>query len=88
MLHAGVYLDPNADQELIAFLRPFALRRRTGHVIREALRMYLQAQRGGGLVAAAPAPSMQPSLFPPELSAPVAVSGETVIAKSRRAFFK
>lgn len=91
MLHAGVYLDPGVDQELIDFLKPFARRRRTGHVIREALRMYFQSQRSGGLVATPPAPAvppLQPMLFPPEIPMPAAPEGDSVIAKSKRAFFK
>ncbi len=93
MLHAGVYLDPGVDQELIDFLKPFARRRRTGHVIREALRMYFQSQRSGGLVVTPPAPAvppLQPTLFPLEAVIPTAHEGteDTVIAKSKRAFFK
>lgn len=91
MLHAGVYLDPGVDQELIDFLKPFARRRRTGHVIREALRMYFHAQRSGSLVATTPPPAalpLQPMRFPLETVLPTEGIEDTVIAKSKRAFFK
>ncbi|MBE7513853.1 MAG: hypothetical protein HS103_13685 [Anaerolineales bacterium] len=82
--HFGVYLKDEVDADLIKYLAAAAKANRVGETIRAALRAYMGGQRAAVISptvnAATPAPAM--------IAPPLPASGEDVVSKAKRAFFK